>query len=114
MEFKDRLKYCRKERKVTQEKLAEKLGIKRPTYAKYETGENQPDIAMLNKLADFFDVSTDYLLGRTDIRDTSNISYAAKDGASSRSRTKEQDEEMTEKFRQFLEWQREVKGKEEE
>ena len=105
MEFKDRLKMCRKNKKITQEKLAEKLGIKRPTYAKYETGENQPDLTMLNKLADFFGVSTDYLLGRTDEED--HISYAAKDGYSQREKTPEISEEQKERFLKFLEWEKE-------
>lgn len=50
--------------RFTQEELANKLGMKRSTYAKYETGENEPDYATLQKIADFFDITTDDLLGR--------------------------------------------------
>ncbi|MFD1707690.1 helix-turn-helix domain-containing protein [Siminovitchia sediminis] len=64
MSFNVRLKEYRKRAKLTQEEIAKKLGIKRSTYAKYETGENQPDYKMLEKLADFFEVTTDDLLGR--------------------------------------------------
>lgn len=60
-----RLKMLRKEKKLTQQELSFKLGINRSTYAKYEIGENQTDYDTLQKLADFFEVSTDYLLGRT-------------------------------------------------
>ncbi|ARK28740.1 helix-turn-helix domain-containing protein [Halalkalibacter krulwichiae] len=108
MEFKDRLKLCRNNKKITQEKLAEKLGIKRPTYAKYETGENLPDITMLNKLADFFEVSTDYLLGRTD--QTTPISFAAKDGYSKREKTDDETERLQKKFNEFLKWQKQQKN----
>lgn len=62
----ERLKECRKNKKLTQEQLAKMININRSTYAKYETGENEPDAAMLDILANFFNVSVDYLLGRTD------------------------------------------------
>ncbi len=64
MKFNIRLKECRNERGWTQEGISRMLNIKRPRYAKYETGENQPDYITLIKLADLFGVSTDYLLGR--------------------------------------------------
>ncbi|WP_139491875.1 helix-turn-helix domain-containing protein [Brevibacillus dissolubilis] len=63
----ERLKLLREDKNVTQDELAELLHIKRPTYARYETADNEMDYAKLNKLADFFQVSIDYLLGRTDI-----------------------------------------------
>jgi len=64
MDFKNRLKNCRNKKGWTQEEISKLLKIKRPRYAKYETGENQPDYGVLVKLADLFGVSTDYLLGR--------------------------------------------------
>lgn len=60
----ERLKILRKEKKVTQGEIAKFLGIARTTYANYEQGTRQVDNKTLNKLADFFNVSTDYLLGR--------------------------------------------------
>lgn len=60
----NRLKALRGER--TQQQLADYLGITRPAYTAYERGTRQPDYETLQKLADFFDVSIDYLLGRTD------------------------------------------------
>lgn len=60
----ERLKKMRKERGLTQGKLAQQIGIARTTYANYEQGLRDVDNKTLNKLADFFDVSTDYLLGR--------------------------------------------------
>lgn len=64
MNFSNRLKYYRKKMGFTQEELANKLGMKRSTYAKYETGENEPNYTTLEKIADFFDITTDDLLGR--------------------------------------------------
>lgn len=61
-----RLRYLRKLKNLTQQDLANSLGINRSTYARYETGDHEADYETLNKLADFFDVSVDYILGRTD------------------------------------------------
>ncbi|PAD85456.1 hypothetical protein CHH55_23260 [Niallia circulans] len=58
----DRLKVLRASRKLTQEELAEKIGVTRGTYAHYEINKRQPDYDTLVKIAKFFDVSTDYLI----------------------------------------------------
>ncbi|AVK86026.1 XRE family transcriptional regulator [Lysinibacillus sp. B2A1] len=62
-----RLKMLRIEQRKTQQEMADVLGISRQGYAKYENNLGEPDNSTLAKLADFFEVSTDYLLGRTDI-----------------------------------------------
>lgn len=62
----ERLIKQRKKKKKTQQEMADYLGITRPAYTAYERGNRQPDYETLQKLADFFDVSLDYLLGRTD------------------------------------------------
>ena len=54
----------RKQKKITQAKLAQIIGIGRSTLAMYETDGSEPDLATISKLADFFGVSVDYLLGR--------------------------------------------------
>ncbi|MCM3512032.1 MULTISPECIES: helix-turn-helix domain-containing protein [Carnobacterium] len=59
-----KLRELRKEKKLTQEDMAGVLEIARTTYANYEQGTREPDNKTLNKLADYFQVSTDYLLGR--------------------------------------------------
>lgn len=59
-----RLRELRKARKLTQEEMAEMLEVARTTYANYEQGTREPDNKTLNKLADYFQVSSDYLLGR--------------------------------------------------
>lgn len=61
-----RLAYLRKNKEKTQDDMAKHLGITRPAYTAYESGRRQPDYETLIKLADFFGVTTDYLLGRTD------------------------------------------------
>ncbi|GMG71776.1 helix-turn-helix transcriptional regulator [Priestia megaterium] len=64
--FSVRLTYLRKKKNVTQQKVADYLGITRPAYTAYEQGKRQPDYETLTKIADFFDVTVDYLIGRTD------------------------------------------------
>ena len=64
--FSDRLRMLRKSRKVSQTRLAKVLGYGYTAIANYESGRNEPSLGDLRRIADFFDVSTDYLLGRTD------------------------------------------------
>lgn len=54
----------RKERDMTQEALAEKLGVTNQAVSKWESGQSDPDIAVLPKLADLFEISVDALFGR--------------------------------------------------
>jgi transcriptional regulator with XRE-family HTH domain len=74
MNFASRLKSLREEKKLSQEELSQLINISRSTLSMYEINRRQPDPETLQKIADFFDVSVDYLLGRTDKRniDTSN------------------------------------------
>lgn len=68
MNFKDRLVQLRKELGLTQEEFAEKIGYSRTAISAWEIGRNEASNADTLKIADFFGVSTDYLLGKTDIR----------------------------------------------
>ncbi|WLR52430.1 helix-turn-helix transcriptional regulator [Bacillus tianshenii] len=61
-----RLVNLRNKHKYTQQKMAEYLGVTRPAYTAYERGSRKPDYDTLQKIADLYDVSVDYLLGRTD------------------------------------------------
>lgn len=61
-----RLTSLRKSKKKTQQDIADYLGVTRPAYTAYERGTRHPDYDTLQKLADYYDVTTDYLLGRTD------------------------------------------------
>ncbi len=68
MEFKERLVKLRKELNLTQEDFAQKIGYTRTAISAWEIGRNEPSNADTVKIADFFGVSTDYLLGKSDIR----------------------------------------------
>ncbi|MFJ5766764.1 helix-turn-helix domain-containing protein [Lysinibacillus sp. NPDC093210] len=60
-----RLKALRIGKKLTQRQLAEKINVTHVSISGYESGNRSPDTDTLQRLADFFEVSTDYLLGRT-------------------------------------------------
>lgn len=60
-----RLKQLRKERGITQLKLAMDLNMNQNSISRYETGDHEADYETLIKIADYFNVSIDYLLGRT-------------------------------------------------
>ena len=62
--FQERLIEQRKGNGLTQRQLAGYLEITQPSYIRYENGSAEPSLENLVKLADIFDVSIDYLLGR--------------------------------------------------
>ena len=64
--FKDMLKYYREQRGLSQREPAKMVGVAASTIGMYEAGRREPDFETEEALADFFNVSTDYLLGRTD------------------------------------------------
>lgn len=61
-----RLTELRKKHKHTQESISKKLKIPRSTYSNYEAGKREPDFDTAERIAEFFDVTVDYLIGRTD------------------------------------------------
>lgn len=63
--FRDRLRRLRLELGLTQEELSKEIGIPKSTYQGLETGRSEANFEMLVRLANYFDVSIDYLLGRT-------------------------------------------------
>ncbi|WP_067730974.1 helix-turn-helix domain-containing protein [Oceanobacillus damuensis] len=65
--LKERLKQLRKEKGISQYEAAKKLGFSRGKLANYEQGTREPDYDTLEKLADFYDCSLDYLLGRSNL-----------------------------------------------
>ena len=65
MDFSKRLAYLRKEAKLTQEQLGSIIGVGKTTISNYETAYSQPDPENIFKLADYFNVTIDYLLGRS-------------------------------------------------
>lgn len=63
-----RLKQLRQERGVSQQALADAVGVSQPSVNKYENHSIEPDIAVLSQFADYFETSVDYIIGRTDER----------------------------------------------
>lgn len=59
-----KLKQLRKSEKLTQQELADKLGIGRVNYTRYETGAVRPDYETLILIADFYKISLDEMFGR--------------------------------------------------
>ena len=64
--FGERILQLRKERKLGQEEVAKAVNISYHSYRRYENNEREPQASVIRDLADFFDVSTDYLLGKAD------------------------------------------------
>lgn len=66
MVYKNRIRDLREDMDLRQADVAERVSIDQRTLSNYETGKTNPDSDALIRLADFFDVSIDYLVGRTD------------------------------------------------
>ncbi len=67
-DFSVRIKKLRLERKMSQQEVGDVIGVKHYSIYSYEKGRTYPDVLHLMALADFFGVTTDYLLGRSDQR----------------------------------------------
>jgi len=68
MNFHERLSLLRKEKCITQTQLSVIIGLSRGTIGMYEIGKRDPDTQTIIKIADYFNVSTDYLLGKSNIK----------------------------------------------
>ncbi len=66
MKLAERLKSLRLEKNLKQEEVAKELKIAVRTYCRYEYGEREPNASVLWRMADFFGVTIDYLVGRAD------------------------------------------------
>lgn len=75
----EKLKKLRSEKKLTQKELADILGIPRGTYAHYEINKRAPDFELLKETAQYFNVSLDYLLDRTNVKNYDLTSEDQKD-----------------------------------
>ena len=64
--FPQRIKELRITNNLTQKEVANVIGMSLMAYAHYELGDRQPSLETINKLCDLFEVTSDYLLGRTD------------------------------------------------
>lgn len=75
--FAERLKLLRSKTKMTQKEAAKKIGVASTTYASWEQGKREPDISSQNKLADLYNVTLDYMSGRTN--NPSPLSHSSND-----------------------------------
>ena len=65
--FRKNIYELRKLNRFTQREVAQRLGISQPSYIRYENGSAEPTLENLVKIADLYDVSVDFLLGRIEI-----------------------------------------------
>ena len=63
-----RLRDLREDHDRTQQEIAAYLNMHRSVYRRYESGEREPGVSVLIRMADFYGVSIDYLVGRNDVR----------------------------------------------
>ncbi len=73
MKFKYRLRNLRDEHNISGEELGKILNVGKSTVSMWENGKNLPTTTMLEKIASYFNVSTDYLLGKSDVRNNDDI-----------------------------------------
>ena len=66
IELYEHIRSLREDRDISQKEIAAILGMSQTGYSKYETGENDIPTQILIKLAEYYNTTTDYLLGRTD------------------------------------------------
>lgn len=64
--FHEKLQELRREKGLLQKEAADQMNISRTAYSNYEQGIRQPSFEILKIICDFYDVSADYLIGRTD------------------------------------------------
>ena len=100
----ERLKELRKERNLLQKDVAKLINVGRTTYVKYENGDSEPSLKTLIELANYFDVSIDYLLEVTDERKPSSRSLEH-----SRSGLSREEREIVKAYREFPEMRYAVK-----
>lgn len=76
-----RISELRKQAGMSQFQLAKVLDIATSTLGMYETGKREPSLKVMNRIANYFNVTTDYLLGRPEKKDDDNVDYVALDKA---------------------------------
>lgn len=67
MDFQTRLRELRKGKQINQTTLGTEIGITLKQIQRYESGQNEPTLSVLWHLADYFNVTVDYLIGRSDV-----------------------------------------------
>lgn len=111
--FPERLKKLRKEAGLTQQQVAKKLRVGQNSYSNWEKGIRTPIFPTIEKLAELFNVSTDYLTGKTDIKETNeneSIETAAnilfRTATKDLKLTSEQEEQLKNDINEFIKQRR--------
>lgn len=112
--FGDRLKELRKKSNLTQQELASKFYLNKSSISRYENGTQLPEHELLEKIADYFDVSIDYLLGRTNIIKPSELetTISNKNKETKQNNKRDEAEMLARKFLNMLIDAGEIKTKE--
>lgn len=79
MSFGKIIAHLRHKNNLSQEELAKRLNISKSSLGMYETNKREPSFDMTKKIADFFDVTTDYLLGRSDHSQLTEVEVKERD-----------------------------------
>lgn len=110
MNFGNILKKIRQDNNLTQEELAKKIDTSRSNIANYENNKNMPSVDILDKLSKMFNVSIDYLLGKSDIRNPEEIKKVPFANAGGLD-TKGLDDEDIEELQRQIDYIKKMKGK---
>ena len=73
MNLADRIQQLRKRKGISQEELADRIGVSRQAVSKWESGQTSPDLEKIVLLSDYFEVTTDYLLKGTQIASSQRV-----------------------------------------
>lgn len=79
MSFGNILKKLRQDKNLTQEELAKKINSSRSNIANYENDKNMPSVEVLDKLSEIFHCSTDFLLGKSEIKNNKQVNIDEED-----------------------------------
>lgn len=108
MVFAERLKELRKEAHLTQVELAKQLGIGQSSYADWERGKKNPTQENLMKIAQFFDISLDYLVGNIDEKEDGLDNIELLFRMNSKGLTEEEKEIFKKELIEFMEKRKEL------
>ena len=107
MTFGNILKKLRQDNNMTQDELAKKIDTSRSNIANYENGKNMPSVDILEKIAKLFDCTTDFLLGKSDIRNPEEFKYAYHRPEEAEGLS---DEEVNDALRFYKEMKKKIEG----
>jgi transcriptional regulator with XRE-family HTH domain len=99
--FGKRLKQLREDNDLRQEDVGKIVNVEKSTVSQWESGKRTPDVETIMKLADYFNVSIDYILGKTDIR-TPIETIAAHRSDDPMSELPEEARKSLEEFKEFI------------